>query len=41
VPSIVVLDAKGVVRAMFKGEMDAGQRSELNAMLDAMVRGTD
>ena len=41
VPSIVVLDAKGVVRAMFKGEMDAGQRSELNAILDAMVRGTD
>lgn len=33
VPSVLVLDATGTVRAIFKGELDAGQLEQLETML--------
>lgn len=33
VPSVLVLDATGTVRAMFKGELDEGQLEQLETML--------
>lgn len=37
VPSVLVLDATGTVRSMFKGELDADQRAQLETMLRAMA----
>jgi thiol-disulfide isomerase/thioredoxin len=38
-PTVLVLDGRGEVRAIFKGEMDAGQVQAMESMLQAARRG--